>query len=265
MASGRFRKHVVWALGAERTCRAGQAVSFAAAMTAAAAAQGGAPFQTDDPNVVEFQHVELLPYYQSTLESSGRYGTLPGVELHFGAFERTEIDLILPYAFYTPPGGATATGYGDTVLGIKYALVPESDGFLLSAVPKISFPSGDASRGLGNGGSAIFLALSAQKTVDDFTTYGNAGYWINNGAGNRSYWFVGWAAQYKFSERWTLGGEVFYNRPPIEGQRSSLGFNLGGYFAVDPETQILFSMGRGLVNASESNRVSTYLGMQFSF
>ena len=265
MASVHSCRAVMIAPRAPPCGRVGRAACFAATLTAASAVQCGAPFQTDDPNVVEFRHAEVLPYYQSTLESIGRLGTLPGLELHYGPFERTEVDLILPYSFYTPPGGATATGYGDTVLGVKYTLVPDSDGFLLSAVPKISFPSGDGSRGLGNGGSAIFLALAAQKTIGDFTTYGNAGYWINNGAGNRDYWFVGWEAQYRFSERWTLGGELFYNGPPIDGQRSSLGFNLGGYFAVDPKTQLLFSMGRGLVNAAQSNRVSAYFGAQWSF
>jgi hypothetical protein len=232
-------------------------------MLAAPAGQCGPPFQTDDPNVVQLSHAEALAYYQSTLTESGRSGTLPGLELHYGAFERTELDLILPYAFLSSPGSSTAHGYGDTVVGIKYAL-KESDGFLLSAVPKVSLPGGNASRGLGNGGSAIFLALAAQETGGDFTTFGNAGYWINNGADNRDYVFIGGVAQYRFSGSWTLGAEIFYNGPTVDGQRASLGFNVGGFFAVGPRSQILFSAGRGLVNAAESNRVSAYLGIQFN-
>ena len=226
----------------------------------------GAPFQTDDPNVVAFQHAEVLAYYQSTLTGTGRLGTLPGLELHYGAFERTEFDLIAPYAFSFPPGGATAHGYGDTVVGGKYSLISaDDDTFLLSAVPKIRFPTGNASRGLGSGGSAVFLALAAQQTIDDFQTYANAGYWINNGAGNQNYWFVGWAAQYKVSECWTLGAEVFYNGPEVVGQVRSVGFNVGGYFSLTPQSQLLFSMGRGLTNAAVTNRVSAYVGGQINF
>jgi hypothetical protein len=251
--------------GVKRNGSIGRAVCAAVTMLAVPAGECGPPFQTDDPNIVERKRAEALSYYQSTLTESGRSGTLPGLELHYGAFERTELDLILPYAFHSSPGSSTAHGYGDTVVGIKYALIPETDGFLLSAVPKVSFPRGNASRGLGNGGSAIFLALAVQETSGDFTTYGNAGYWINNGAGNRDYVFIGGVAQWRFSERWTLGAEMFYSGPPVEGQRASVGFNVGGLFAVGPGSQILFSAGRGLVNAAESNRVSAYLGVQFGF
>ena len=233
-------------------------------MLAAPSGQCGPPFQTDDPNIVGLKRTEVLAYYQSTLAESGRSGTLPGLELHYGVFERTELDLILPYAFHSPPG-STARGYGDTVVGIKYALMPESDGLLLSAVPKLSFSGGNANRGLGNAGSAIFLALAAQQTSGDSTTFGNAGYWINNGAGNRDYVFIGGVAQWKFSERWTLGAEMFYSGPPVEGQGAGLGFNVGGFLTVTPGTQILFSAGRGLVNAAESNRVSAYVGVQLGF
>jgi len=234
-------------------------------MLAAPAGQCGPPFQTDDPNILQLQRAEALAYYQSTLTESGRSGTLPGLELHYGAFERTELDLILPYAFLSSPGSSTAHGYGDTVVGIKYALIPESDGFLLSAVPKVSIPGGNTDRGLGSGGTAVFLALAAQQTSGDFTTFANAGYWINNGAGNRDYAFIGAVAQYRFSARWTLGAEIFYSGPPVDGQRAGVGFNVGGFFAVGPRSQILFSAGRGLVNAALSNRVSAYLGAQFGF
>jgi hypothetical protein len=249
----------------KRNCSIGRAAFTAVTMLAAPAGQCGPPFQTDDPNIVGLKRTEVLSYYQSTLAESGRSGTLPGLELHYGAFERTELDLILPYAFHSSAGSSTAHGYGDTVVGIKYALLPQSGGFLLSAVPKVSFPGGNASRGLGNAGTAIFLALAAQQTSGDFTTFGNAGYWINNGAGNRDYAFIGGVAQWRFSERWTLGAEMFYNGPTVEGQRASLGFNVGGFFTVRPGSQILFSAGRGLVSAAETNCVSAYVGVQFGF
>ena len=242
-----------------------QTACFVSALLAIDTALCGSPFQTDDPNVVAYRRAEVLSYYQSTLTESGRFGALPGVELHYGLFERTELDVVLPYAFNIAPDGTAAHGYGDTIVGIKYALVTDSDGFLLSAVPRLSFASGNASRGLGNSGSAAFLALSAQKSVGSFTTYATGGYWLNNGEGNRDYGFVGWEAQYKLSDRLTLGGEVFYNGPAVNEQRSSVGFNLGGIFEIRPGIQILLSMGRGLLNATQSNRVSTYIGALFGF
>ena len=226
----------------------------------------GAPFQTDDPAVLAFGHVELLAFYQGTLSATGRGGTLPGLESHFGIHEKTELDLVTPLAFETPSGSGTAHGYGDTLLGLKYRLVDESaTSPLVSLVPKVTIPTGNSSRGLGNGGSQVFLAAAAQWHSDRFQTYANAGYWINNGTGNRDYWFVGWQAQYAFSATWLLGAEVFHTTSQFQGQPPSTGFNLGGYCVFDPHNQLLFSAGRGLQNAAATNRASTYLGYQLSF
>ena len=220
----------------------------------------GPPFATDDPGTVARGHVELLLFYQSTLGAAGRAGASPGLETHFGVFDGVELDVVPELAFSTPAGASTQRGYGDTTLGLKWRLVEESENFpLVALVPKYTIATGDSDKGLGNGGSQVFLALSAQKRAGSFLTYGNAGYWINNGPGNRNYWFVGGVAQYQFSDRWIFGAEVFYTSPPTQAQPVSIGFNVGGYYVVDPHAQLLFSAGRGLKNAAETNRVSVYL------
>jgi hypothetical protein len=229
-------------------------------------ARCGAPFVTDDPGTVAHGHVELLPFYQSTLGAAGRAGASPGLESHFGVLDGVELDVVPSLAFSTPVGASTQRGYGDTTLGVKWRLVKESEDFpLVSLVPKYTIATGDSRKGLGNGGSQVFLALSAQKSAGSFQTYGNAGYWINNGPGNRSYWFVGGEAQYRFNEPWIIGVELFYTTPQTQAQSASVGFNVGGYYVFDPHAQLLFSAGRGLKNAAETNRVSTYVGGQFSF
>jgi len=227
--------------------------------------QCGAPFETEDPNTVVGGQVELLFFYASTLQGAGRSGSAPGIEVHVGALEGLEVDLVAALAFDRPSGLTTRWGYGDTTLGVKYRVLAESETTpLISLVPKLTFPTGNGDRGLGNGGSQIFLSASALKTYDSFQTYGNAGYWINNGTDNRNYWFLGWQAQYRFSDAWTLGAEVFHTTPQAPGQGASTGFNVGRYYAINPKSQFLFSAGRGLQNAAETNRVSVYAGLQWS-
>lgn len=229
-------------------------------------AQCGAPFQTDDPAVVEFEHIEVLLFYQSTLAADGRAGSAPGLEVHFGVFENVEFDVAAPLAFNTPSGGSIQRGYGDTELGVKYAVITESaDMPLVSLVPKVKLSTGNSGRGLGNGGSQVFLGIAAQKSWSDLQAYANAGYWVNNGFDNRNYWFVGGQVQYQFSDTWVLGAEVFYTSPQAVSMPSSTGFNVGGYYIIDPHNQVLFSAGRGLQNAAETNRVSVYIGYQVSF
>ncbi len=229
-------------------------------------ARCGAPFQTDDPTTVALGHVELLFFYQSTLNAVGRTGVAPGFESHVGVLEGVEFDVLTPLAFSTPSGSSTQWGYGDTGFGLKWRLVEESEDLpLVSMVPKFIARTGNSDKGLGNGGSQVFLALAAQKSAGSFQTYGNAGYWINNGPNNRNYWFVGGQAQYQFDDHWIIGAEVFYTTPQTQGQSASTGLNVGGYYVFDPHSQLLFSAGRGLQNAAETNRVSAYLGFQLSF
>ena len=229
------------------------------------AAFAGAPFQTDDPAVIDVAHADVLVFNQQTLSASGRSGTLAGAEIHYGLIPNLEVDIGTPYAFNFPTGGSAQRGYGDTTLEIKYRLVQEADAKpQVSFVPKLNLSTGNANRGLGNGGNQLFMALALQKNNDKFQMNGNVGYWINNGSDNRNYWFLGWQAQYAFTSHLQLGIEIFHTSPQVAGQGSGTGFNVGGYYLFDSENEILFSAGRGLQNVEE-NRVSTYLGYQHSF
>ena len=63
----------------------------------------------------------------------------------------------------------------------------------------------------------------------------------------------------------TLGAEIFHTTGQVAGQGDSTGFNLGGYYNFDEHNHLLFSAGKGLQNAAESNRVSSYVGYQYTF
>jgi hypothetical protein len=239
---------------------------LAFALAAGESPRAGAPFQTDDPSIVGRGQYEALFFYQQTLAADGRSGVLPGVELHYGAAENVELDLAMSLAFDAPPGKRAERGYGDTELGLKYALIDETDALpQIGFVPKLDLPTGNADRGLGSGGSAWFLPIWLEKTRGDLRAYGGGGYWINRGAGNRNYWLAGCEAEYRVSPRWTLGAEVFHTTPQKTDQRASTGFNVGGSYAIDPHAQWLFSLGRGLRNAGQTQRLSSYLGYQVNF
>jgi hypothetical protein len=230
-------------------------------------ARCGAPFETDDPGVVAPGRIELLGFYQSTRAADGRTGALPGLEMHFGMVDGVELDVTAPLAFNTPSTHrATQRGYGDTGIGLKYRLIQESDrGPLLSLVPKVSVPSGNSSRGLGNGGSQVDLAVAGQVNRGDFQTNANVAYYINNGSDNRNYWLLGVQAQYAVSLTWTVGAEIFHTGAQTLNEPPRTGFNIGGYYVIDTNNQFLLSAGRGLQNAGRTNRISMYAGYQLGF
>src|SRR5690242_7903324 len=243
-----------------------RSAAFLAATLFPFSAQCGAPFQTDDPGVLAGGHVDLLAFYQSTLAGDARTGNAPGVEVHVGVTDTAEVDFASSLAFSTAPGLGTRRGYGDTTIGLKYVLVPETDRLpLVSLVPKVTFATGNADRGLGNGGTRVLVGVAAQKGAGPFLTYGNVAYVVNEGAGNRDFWLAGWEAQRQLSDHWIVGAEVFASGAQAVGQRGSAGFNVGGYYVFDERDQALFSLGRGLSNVHETNRVSAYVGYQHSF
>ena len=246
--------------------RAGARVTALALCVAFETSQAGAPFQTDDPDVVARGRYEALFFYQQGLADDGRSGVLPGVELHYGAAPNVELDLVAPLAFHAPPGRHADRGYGDTQLGVKYGLSEETEALpRIGFAPKLDLPTGDGDRGLGSGGTACFLPIWLEKTAGQLRTYGGGGYWINRGAGNRNYWFIGWEAEYRFSDRWLLGAEVFHATPQRTAQGSSTGFNAGGAYLLNDHGQLIFSLGKGLRNATQTNRVSSYFGYQLSY
>lgn len=229
-------------------------------------ADAGPPFQTDDPEPVDLNHYEFYVATQQTLTSAGRSGTLPHFEFNYGAAPDVQLHVIAPLAFSHPTGGTRERGYGDTELGIKYRFVQESQNLpMVGVFPIYLAPTGNADRGLGNGRYQLFLPVWAQKHWDQWTTYGGGGYWINHATGAKNNWFFGWQLQREISQQWTLGAEVFHRTEQVDGEGASSGFNVGGSFNPSEHHHILFSLGKGLQNASETNRFSSYLAYQLTY
>ena len=206
-------------------------------------------------------HTDVLVFNQQALAASGRSGVLAGAEIHYGLIPNLEVDIGMPYAFNLPTGGSAQRGYGDTTLEIKYRLLSrrrDATGQLCSETQSIDRKCESRAR---QRGQSAFHGLALQKSNDKFQMNGNGGYWINNGPDNRSYWFLGWQAQYAFTSHWQLGIEIFHTSPQVVGQGPSTRLQRRRILShLDSKTRFFFSAGRGLQNAAETNRVSTYLG-----
>jgi hypothetical protein len=202
----------------------------------------GPPFRTDDPEPVEHQHWEVYGFSQATHIRGDSSGTLPGLEVNYGVAPNLQLHLIAPIAFDRPTGGSWQSGYGDTELGLKYRFVQEDETSwrpMIGVFPLLEVPTGDAPRGLGAGHAREFLPLWVQKSFGDWSTYGGGGYWINPGAGNKNFWFMGWQIQRKITEQLALGGEIFHQTATAAGGRDSTGFNIGGIFDVTDNHHLL--------------------------
>jgi hypothetical protein len=229
-------------------------------------AVAGPPFLTDDPEPVEYRHHEFYIATQFTKTADGTSGTLPHLEYNYGAVPNVQVHVIVPFAFSDPKEGSRESGLGDIEFGVKYRFLEETDSRPMAGVfPILVTSTGDEKQGLGNGSAQLFLPLWLQKKWGDWQTYGGGGYWFNNASGAKNHWFFGWQLQKELSEHITLGGELFYNTEKVEGEGSSVGFNLGGFYHFDEHNHLLFSVGSGLSNISQTNQFSSYLGYQLTW
>lgn len=226
----------------------------------------GPPFMTDDPEPADYKHHEFYIAAQQVRTADGRSGTMPHLEYNYGVAPDVHLHIIAPYVFNRPEGGLSQRGYGDTELGIKYRFVRETETRpMVGAFPILLLPSGNESRGLGNGHAQLLLPLWVQKRWGKWQSYGGGGYWIDNAPGAKNHWFYGWQVQKDLTEHLTLGGELFHSTEAVAGEGSSTGFNLGGYYSFDEHNHLLFSAGEGLTNARATNRFSSYAAYQWTW
>jgi len=225
--------------------------------------QAGPPFVTDDPEPVEFRHWEFYLASQDGKTTDGWSGTVPHVELNYGAVPNVQVHLIAPLAYDAPSYGGHHYGYGDTELGVKVRFIQETQGVpQVGTFPLVEIPTGDSDRGLGSGRMHALLPLWAQKGFGPWTMYGGGGYCINPGEGNRNWTFLGLVTQCQVRKDVLIGMEIFHHTATQSGDRVDTTFNLGTVIDFSHQVHILFSAGRSIDGPTE---FQAYVAFQLTF
>jgi hypothetical protein len=217
----------------------------------------GPPFQTDDPEPVDFRHYEV--YVFGTMDGTPveTDPVLPAFEANWGAAPNLQLHIVLPFGAILPsnnpkylPAGVGPSAYGlqDVELGAKYRFLketkhrPEFGTFTM-----IEIPTGSYAKGLGVGKVGYKLPVWAQKSWGPWTTYGGAGYQIVPQTGFSNFAYGGWLLQRNLGKKLTLGVEVYSHG--AEGiitthTMSATMIDVGGYYYIrNPGLQILFAYG----------------------
>jgi len=226
-------------------------------------AWAGPPFVTDDPEPVPLQHGEIYLASQTAHAADGWAGTAPHVEFNYGALPNLQLHLIAPLAFSAPTHATSQMGLGDVELGAKYRFLEETEWRPQAGVfPLVELPTGDADRNLGAGQTQVFLPLWLQKSAGKWMTYGGGGYWINPGAGNHDWWFMGWLLQYQLRSDLAIGTEIFHETSQQVGAGSDTKINFGAVFDFTEHHHLMISGGPVIQGPSG---FQTYLAYQFTF
>ncbi len=232
----------------------------------------GPPFQTDDPEPVDFRHYEFYQFGAVSSTPVETDPTGPAIEFNWGAVPNVQIHLILPFGeilpsnstIYAPAGaGPSAFGLGDMELGVKYRFVKETPRRPeIGSFTMIELPTGNSDKGLGVGKTWYKLPIWIQKSWGHWTSYGGAGYQVVPQTQYRNFFYTGWLLQRDVGKRLTFGAELFSHQkeglaaPQI--QSSNL-VDIGGYYYIkNPGLQLLFAYGHSVIGQTENY---AYLGL----
>jgi hypothetical protein len=234
----------------------------------------GPPFQTDDPDPVDYRHFEMYAFELSDSTGKNVGGTsleVPAYEVNYGVVPNVQLHLVVPAtAVWLPANGPTNYGIGDTELGAKIRLVKESKHVPeVGIFPFFEFPSGNVDKGLGVGKTWYRMPLWLQKSwgPDDrqWTSYGGAGEAVVPQDSYKNYPFAGWLLQRQLNKRWTLGGELFGHGAEGEAALSthaSTLLDLGGIYQFHDGFDLLFAAGRSIYGQPETY---TYLSLYWTW
>jgi len=219
---------------------------------------GGPPFLTDDPEPIEYHHWEAYLFTLGDV-SGGHYAVEgPAAEMNYGALPDVQLHLLVPMTTVGGAGQRTFSGLGDTEMGVKYRFIHETNGWpQIGVFPFVELPTGDASRGLGNGRTWFQLPLWIQKSWGPWMTDFGGGAVLNSAPGQRDHPYGGWLLQRNIGEHLSLGGELFAQGRDADNDKGFAALNFGGSYNINEHFSLLFSGGHSVAG---DNHTLWYFG-----
>lgn len=225
------------------------AIALLLALGPAAEAWGGRPLDTEDTGTVEPGKAELElsgDYARNPTDNSWfakgvlSVGVLPGLET------RIESTVLL----LEPEGGRARAGVGDSLFGVKYRLVDETDAVpaLLGALT-VRLPTGDPERGLGTEDADVGLLAVASKAFGPVTLTGNVGYTFVTRERDLDFWTLAASIEGRMSRAWTLVGEAVSAVGAHSAVRTVV-LRVGSIYAITDRVKLDGAVGFGVTRES---------------
>lgn len=194
---------------------------------------------------------------------------LPFTELVYGITERWEVSA--ESIFLSRSGEC---GIGDTVLGTKYVVLPETErrpGVALSF--EAGLPTGDEERGLGAGAPEYEFRARAQKTFGWFTPIVNVGYTIVEEPSiggvreeRRNTWRASFAQEWEVTKRTKLLSEIYGKTSDEPGGADRLAAQIGFKHKLSCRLRAHGAVGTSLRDHAKGGPdLRAYLGMRLDF
>lgn len=209
-------------------------------------------FIMDTPVVLPYERVTLDFHSSLSHIKNGSAVNIPALMANVGVYPDVQFFAVVPATLAAPKNLPSQYGYGDVRLGVKYRIVHETETLpSIALYPKITLPSGDAEKRLGNGTWIGRFPIWLQKKCGmwKFTTGG--GYYVNQAKQQRNYPFGGVLIQMQVTKYLMLGNEFVAEGKINRNDRAKLISNFGGSYFFNPNSFLAFSVGHSIAGSKK--------------
>lgn len=235
-------------------------IALAAALTAPAFA--GPPFVSDDPQPTDYQHWEIYTFTNGT-NTRGATAGETGLDLNYGAGRDLQLTATLPTGFESVPGGGFRAGLSNVELAAKYRFVHQADwGWDVAVFPRVFLPSASA---VGDQNPSLLLPVWVQRDLGQgWSTFGGGGCLVSGAGRSQDSCMAGWVITRDLAKNLHVGAELFHQTGNAAAPATtSLG--VGVTYDLNSSYHLLGYVRRGLQNTEETDRVSWYAAVLFTF
>ena len=235
------------------------------ALTAAALTTpvfAGPPFVSDDPQPTPYKSWEIYSFTSGTNTRDGTAGEA-GLDLNYGAAPDLQLTATLPAGFESATGGKFRTGLSNIELAAKYRFIHQADwGWDVAVFPRVFLPSVSA---VGDRNPSLLLPLWVQRDLGQgWSTFGGGGCLLAGVGSSQDACMAGWVLTRDLAKNLHVGAELFHQTGNAAAPATtSLG--VGVTYDLNDTYHLLGYVRRGLQNTAETDRVSWYTGVLFTF
>jgi hypothetical protein len=218
-------------------------------------------YVTDDPEIVNPGHFEVIAFALRTKEADGAGGTA-GLDLAIGIAQDLELSAVLPIDH---EGEGWARGrVGDIEIGITWVVAHQRERGLIPDIafaPSILLPTG--AMPIRPGRAGLFLPVWLRKDVGAWVWTGGGGYSLNGGSGRRDSWLAAMRVTRQLGERLGIGAEIYRETADSDDGQTATGLAAAATFQLSRTYSVEMSAGPLWQGGVRGSRI--YVGLVAGF
>lgn len=231
--------------------------------TAAAFAQGGPPYYTNDPGTPGHLNWEINFGYMPFLYSDQSVSHTPDVDINFGVGDRIQLTYENAWLRVKNPKSATEYGLGQSNPGVKWRFYDAGEsGLSISVFPQafLNNPNNAVRRGITPASEGFLLPFEFSRKFGPVDVDYEIGYEFVHKGPNA--WLTGLVIGHEFTPKFELDMEL-YNQGSFHPSENQPAIDFGGRYKIHSPVIFLFMAGRSLEPArGNQSYFQGYFGIQ---